>query len=398
MNKIVKNISFLMIGIIAIILNISKVNAKTYKTFNEGEKITINVSSNNKLKFYVMKDNGDSIKAILENTITDKYNYSQATEKTKSLKSEWSNATSVEIPDLKELLGLSEDPVEAGKLNKAKYFCASGMYWTTFEAKDNDGNLGHYTIWCPLTDNLPSYGISYDADELWLRPVITTNKDFVEGAIINENDNSGTNDDTIDVAFKNFVNTFKTTETYKWLSESNTIKVESTSNSLKITTTNENGNWITNFTYENGILNYIPSAKEDNLFMDSIWISNCLETIRTIKGYDYDQLLAYLDSKINLTIKNDGIEYINEEMTITEDNEVVSGSITFDKFDSFKLDIVNGIKNFKAKTTTDTTYTGTTSNPDTGINISILSILIIPIIIMGIITFSKIKNKSKNYM
>jgi hypothetical protein len=140
-----------------------------------------------------------------------------------------------------------------------------------------------------------------------------------------------------------FVEEFKKTDIYKLLAdvETNTIDVTSTEKTLKIVANDGKKSVTTNFTYDNGIVSFVPSDNVETALVDGIWISNAIATLSNIKGYDPEKVNEWIKEDRKFTLKDDGIEMTTEKFK--------SGSISGDRCTSFKLDIKNGLKSFANK-------------------------------------------------
>ena len=69
----------------------------------------------------------------------------------------------------------------------------------------------------------------------------------------------------------------------------------------------------------------------------------------------------------NLNIDTDGIQFSKKEVGKANDSETLSGVISDEYFDSFKLDIKNGIKTFKVVNDSSSDKSDEiTTNPKTG--------------------------------
>ena len=77
-----KKILSLLIILCFMFLGISFVDAKTYTSYNRGDKITVNVNDTTKVSFYVVEDSDNTstvVKAVTENFVNENtYTYAEA--------------------------------------------------------------------------------------------------------------------------------------------------------------------------------------------------------------------------------------------------------------------------------------------------------------------------------
>lgn len=128
------------------------------------------------------------------------------------------------------------------------------------------------------------------------------------------------------------------------------FKMDSTENSLSVELTYDNKKYTTNFKYENGVLLYEPKKDSTDLerFVDSLWTLNSIYAISDLKGYNYDEVNSWVNKEKNngLTLNQDGIEFATREYKYEKNDETGFLSINSSIFDSYKLDIKNGLKKF----------------------------------------------------
>ncbi|MEG1150050.1 MAG: hypothetical protein RSE17_02035, partial [Bacilli bacterium] len=181
------------------------------------------------------------------------------------------------------------------------------------------------------------------------------------------------------------------------------ITIDDTPNSLKITTDTLKKKFLTNFNYNNGILEYVFNPNLENSFSDFIWIGQALESFTNIKKYDYTDFNNWFGKQDQnaLTIPKDGIELKTEKVEYDNGNGIATG----DRFLVFKVDLVNGLKTYvpsvktetKPETKVDVTVdTETTvTNPSTGLKYGIGGITLITIISGGCILYFKTKKANR---
>lgn len=211
-----------------------------------------------------------------------------------------------------------------------------------------------------------------------------------------------------DELWDKFVEKYKSTELIKSYEDSEaTVEITSTENSLKVVLTNETKSWTTNFTYEDGILTYVPSNNEESMMKEGIFVSNAIYALADLYEYDIEQLKAWLkenDPK-DFTLEKDGVEV----KLIKIEQESNGSSISVETPSSFKLDLKSGLKSFekylneenkeeKEEIKTENKKEENTSkdkveNPKTGMNLG-FGILIL-VILMGGIGYFLIRKQSK---
>ena len=155
-----------------------------------------------------------------------------------------------------------------------------------------------------------------------------------------------------DKIFAQFIDEYKKNETLKEYENLGfDVELISTSNSIKLIAINGNETYITNFTYDNGILTYVTlddgQLSFEKCVNDALFLEIAIETIANLNGYDITKLHSWLEKKHNsLTLDKDGIEIDIEEYEFTIQENGVTSISKVDKITSFKLDLNNGIKTF----------------------------------------------------
>ena len=369
-----------------LIFGVNNVQAKEkYSSYNKGDKITVNVNDNDKLDFYVIENSGsdsDKVTAIYESTLgdpitykpgTDGYEGSSVQKKLNELTNSWSNVISKRLLKADEVIpGITD--VELKKLTVEKfeepsYLFSVKEYWVS-DCLIEDKAIYTFTVEC--FSEAVGFGVlgvaifdEYNEEEpstANIRPVITVSKKYVDGGVIIPEE---------DKIWKEFIEKFKNSDAVsQFIDDGYTVVFDYDDDylNIKLTDTEKNKTWTTSFEYADGIINYVPNTDNENLFLDSnYWIPNTLFVLSEMKGYDIDKLIFWLDDKDNLTLINDGIEFNFKEIKITQNNQFVTGSITFDGVTSYKLDIKNGIKTYKVDNDFSSVESDEiTTNPKTG--------------------------------
>ena len=169
-------------------------------------------------------------------------------------------------------------------------------------------------------------------------------------------------------------------------------KIQSTEDSLKITTTADGQTYTTNFTYEDGVIKYVAGSNEYEMFVDTIWINNCLNTIVELKGYDSQRLQKWLDDNHKkLNIEKDGIQYSQKDVVYSEESDFIKANDPHTIFTSFEMDIYNGMKTY----TNVEAENNVVENPDTGVSNNLILVVLMAVLVVGVITYIKIKKYSK---
>lgn len=368
--KKIKNIIFYSLFSIALILGVTNVEAKSYTSYNAGDKITVKVNDNTNLDFYVMEDSDDennTVKGLSYNFVDDNiYTFAEAETKINELKISWTGLKTLSIPDVQSLLGQDvtlNDETSQSNFTSPTWVSPVTSDWKQYWLSDVPFQNYHAVI-SGLDTRLNSQFhvvAKKDTEKNNIRVMVTVSKENVIGGI------TVTEDDKI---WENFVSEFKKTSVIEYLEDAgNTINITSTDNTLKIEMSDGTNNWTTNFTYANGILTYVPSISDENKLIDSIWVGNAVSTLATIKGYDQEKLSAWLESKNNFDLIKDGIEFIETEIETNESGSGVDFSMTSNAFSSFKLDIKNGLKTFKSESGSENSneQNEVVKNPKTGL-------------------------------
>ena len=384
--KNMKKIIFVSLFSLILIFGVNNVQAKEkYSSYNKGDKITVNVNDNDKLDFYVIENSGsdsDKVTAIYESTLgdpitykpgTDGYEGSSVQKKLNELTNSWSNVISKRLLKADEVIpGITD--VELKKLTVEKfeepsYLFSVKEYWVS-DCLIEDKAIYTFTVEC--FSEAVGFGVlgvaifdEYNEEEpstANIRPVITVSKKYVDGGVIIPEE---------DKIWKEFIEKFKNSDAVsQFIDDGYTVVFDYDDDylNIKLTDTEKNKTWTTSFEYADGIINYVPNTDNENLFLDSnYWIPNTLFVLSEMKGYDIDKLIFWLDDKDNLTLINDGIEFNFKEIKITQNNQFVTGSITFDGVTSYKLDIKNGIKTYKVDNDFSSVESDEiTTNPKTG--------------------------------
>lgn len=385
--KNMKKMIFVSLFSLVLILGVNSVQAKEqYSSYNKGDKITVNVNDNDKLDFYVIENSGsdtDKVTAIYESTLGDSvrfepsadgYEGSGVQKKLNELTSSWSNVINKRLLTADEVIpGIELKKSVDEFLKEPSYLCSSKAfsYWLSDTVKDEETDYlltfsitrvpdrngsGDYS--CNLFPEASGDSV-FSTTLAGVRPVITVSKEHVDGGVIIPEE---------DKIWKEFVNKLndllvsENNDTYR-------IIIDSGDDFLDILVHNNvnNTNWTISFKYADGILTYVPSANEKDLIFADEFIYSCINVISEMKGYDADKLLSWLSNQDNLTIDTDGIQFSKKKVGKANDSETLSGVISDEYFDSFKLDIKNGIKTFKVVNDSPSDKSDEiTTNPKTG--------------------------------
>ena len=425
--KKVKNILFYSLFSLFLILGVTTVEAKSYTSYNTGDKITVKVNDNTNLDFYVMEDKADKVKAIYKGALGANIKWpEQMTTSTctfegsvvdlalKERTANWSNVTNITLPTANDIvgefdytsinaleeLGQRTNPegfgmVHLDNLTGIPFYAlnneAGTKIFTNSVINYSDSSSTHCEIYVygyAITD-FPYFYLSV-YQEGSIRPIVTVSKDYVVGgSYVSEEE----------TLWNNFVNEFKKNSVVKYFEDAgNTINITSTDNTLKIEMSDGTNNWTTNFTYANGILTYVPSSSDEDKMIDSIWIGNAMSALATIKGYDQEKLSVWLESRNDFDLIKDGVEFVEEEININESGNGVNLSMTSTVFSSFKLDIKNGFKTFKVENNSENNneQNETIKNPKTGLFTGIATVGTVGLLSFGAYLILKKKNVFPN--
>lgn len=360
-----KNIIFVGLFSLSLILGVNTINADTnYSSYNAGDKITVNVNASEKQEFYVIEasdSSSDKVVAVTASVIGEAMEYGPGPDtsnpfegsaiqtKLNELTSTWTNIISKRMLEINEVVPDADLTVFDIKTFESSYLCNLenySEYWVSTKSKNLSSSIYVPYVYqqssqsCYLSTTIVAgEGLSGDPPKAYLRPVITVSKEYVEDGIVVPEE---------DKIWKEFVNklnyllVFEDNDTYR-------IIIDSGDDFLDILVHNNvnNTNWTISFKYADGILTYVPSTNEKDLIFADEFIYSCINVISEIKGYDADKLLSWLSNQDNLTIDADGIQFSKKKVDKVDDSETLNGVIPDEYFDSFKLDIKNGIKTFK---------------------------------------------------
>lgn len=376
---------------LSLALGLSTVDAKTYTSYNTGDKITVSVNDTKQLNFYVIEDDSDSLTAIYESILGDSFYFSPTTDsisgsaaemKLNELTRDWENPDEIRLIKFSEIMpniDLTESVSE--DFSTPSYYNIGYSYWTQDVIRSTGENYFPVlvTTWGSFSnihDTQEEAPANYGA----IRPVINVDKEYVVGGV------TETEEDKI---WNDFVESYKTSDLIKFF-EDNAINISSTDNTLKVEASDGTINYTTKFNYENGILTYVPSTNDEDKISDSIWVSNALSVLASMKNYDTDKLNDWLESQTNLTLDTDGIEFVERKVTVGASG----ASITSNVFDSFKLDIKNGLKTFKVESSNETVdnSNSTVQNPETGLFNGICVVGTVGLLSLGVYLILKKKN------
>lgn len=145
-----------------------------------------------------------------------------------------------------------------------------------------------------------------------------------------------------------YVEKFKNTEFLNSLKgEDEELDVITTTDTIKFIIKTEEEEATVNYTYNNGILSFVPSNDSDLYFTEVLSHVNAIYALGDLKEYETEKLEDYINSIEDpnvLTLEDDGIEFKTEEYIEEETVDGVTSTSTIDKVTSFKLDLRNGFK------------------------------------------------------
>lgn len=363
--KNMKKIIFVALFSLISLLGINTIKADAnYNSYNAGDKITVNVNASEKQEFYVIEasdSSSDKVVAVTASVIGEAMEYGPGPDtsnpfegsaiqtKLNELTSTWTNIISKRMLEINEVVPDADLTVFDIKIFESSYLCNLenySEYWVSTKSKNLSSSIYVPYVYqqssqsCYLSTTIVAgEGLSGDPPKAYLRPVITVSKEYVEDGIVVPEE---------DKIWKEFVNklnhllVFEDNDTYR-------IIIDSGDDFLDILVHNNvnNTNWTISFKYADGILTYVPNTNEKDLIFADEFIYSCINVISEMKGYDADKLLSWLSNQDNLTIDADGIQFSKKKVDKVDDSETLNGVIPDEYFDSFKLDIKNGIKTFK---------------------------------------------------
>lgn len=366
--KNMKKIIFVGLFSLSLILGVNTINADTnYSSYNAGDKITVNVNASEKQEFYVIEasdSSSDKVVAVTASVIGEAMEYGPGPDtsnpfegsaiqtKLNELTSTWTNIISKRMLEINEVVPDADLTVFDIKTFESSYLCNLenySEYWVSTKSKNLSSSIYVPYVYqqssqsCYLSTTIVAgEGLSGDPPKAYLRPVITVSKEYVEDGIVVPEE---------DKVWKEFIEKFKNSDTVsQFKNDGFTVEFEYGDDYLnvKLIDTENNKSWTTSFKYADGIITYVSNANDENLFIDSnYWIPNTIYVLSEMKGYDADKLISWLSEQNNLTLTSDGIEFNTKKMEITLDTQFATGTLNYDGFTNYKLDIMNGIKTFK---------------------------------------------------
>ncbi|MEG1288386.1 MAG: hypothetical protein RSD29_03455, partial [Bacilli bacterium] len=376
--KKIKHIIISIVFVATFFIGTNGIFAKTYTAYNVGDLITVNVNDTEKLEFYVIsesKSNTSDVTAIAKNNLGDPIIFnpttkgltgSDAEKSLNQLTSKWTNLLDKRLIYANEVfkgLGIDETLYSGYNFTTPAWARINDLASSYFTQTVVSGQTEAFSVFVvngyPTYSNLISVYSSSSTPAksvvtAHIRPVITISKDrVVNGNILDESD----------IAWTNFVNDFRKGdiiyyfEKFKYI-----ITIDDTPNSLKITTDTLKKKFLTNFNYNNGILEYVYNPNLENSFSDFIWIGQALESFTNIKKYDYTDFNNWFGKQDQnaLTIPKDGIELKTEKVEYDNGNGIATG----DRFLVFKVDLVNGLKTYVPSVKTET-------KPETKVDVTV---------------------------
>ncbi|MBQ7136708.1 MAG: hypothetical protein IJO43_01870 [Bacilli bacterium] len=182
-----KKINYLLLAVLLLVVGLVNVEAKTYTSYKEGDKITVNVNDTTKLDFYVIEDSvatNGQVSAIYANVFENKYTYEASKEYVNTLKNEWNNVESVVLPSMQDVFGGDVDLTESFDFTAPSWALSKYTYWTSTET-EKEGELWVWTLGTSL-DGTGNSGIYAATSESYLKPVINVSKNSVVGGVASE--------------------------------------------------------------------------------------------------------------------------------------------------------------------------------------------------------------------
>lgn len=411
-----KKMLAIMLSAFVLFSGMNIVDAKNYKTYNTGDEITVNVDGTNLYKFYVISDSGSDLVALSKDVVDSsvdfgKMNYEDAINKINSLKTAWTNTSDVYLPTMQLIFGDSTSFTDSFDFTTPAYALSKTNYWTSTEFFIN----GETWIWTISTklDGTGVTGISDKVSKAAVKPVINISKDHVEGAVLSDDSSTGGmgdatpgQDDTSigigdlqpptedEMIWFDFLDAYFSTDYYNEINDG-TVTVSRIDNEVVFVVNAGNSDeYNFKFKYCDGVITYEPSTRESECYsLEYQYVLNAIYALSSLKNYNIDTLSDFLDSKDNFTIDQDGIEYKYGECMVCTNNDYGGTCSTSNtgKFDSFKLDVKNGIKSFN---TTEDKKEETVENPKTG-NFTQYGIITVAIIAVGTLGYVSIRKFNK---
>ncbi len=189
--KIMRHFMVVNMMLVAFLLGLSKVEAKTYTTYKKGDLITVNVNAEEKEEFYVIQDSSSeeqNVLALLKGeSYPNKYTYEEATRKVEEYRTIWKNVSEVSLPKMIDILGMDASTLEKeGTFTEPIYAIPTTSYWLQ-DLKLFDEKEGHWKISIHgLDKGIGAYSVSANEVSHGIRPVIHAIKENVVGGVIEE--------------------------------------------------------------------------------------------------------------------------------------------------------------------------------------------------------------------
>lgn len=156
-------------------VGINNVDAKTYTSYNKGDRITVNVNNSTQAEFYVLSDSNNQVTAILQDVLNENQTYQNINGYLSRLN--WTNVNGLRLPTMNDIFtSFDNSSEESFKFTEPTWAVTVSSYWTSTVAKDN----WHWTVGSTI-DGTGSAGAFEDSASLAVRPVITVAKDYVVG-------------------------------------------------------------------------------------------------------------------------------------------------------------------------------------------------------------------------
>lgn len=153
-----------------------------------------------------------------------------------------------------------------------------------------------------------------------------------------------------DEIWVNFIENFKNTDFLKtYNDDESSVEIVSSNKLLSVIFKNQDKEYTTNFTYEDGILKYQSTSDDfEIVYLDNIWILNALYALCDSNGYNFKKVAKWLDVNVDnsLTLEKDGIKFTTKEFSYEKEENGVNVSVETLFTISFELDIENGLKSY----------------------------------------------------
>ncbi len=308
----------------------------------------------------------------LNKCVVDKYNKDNETEISYE-----TGLTEDQLSTIKELSCVAKDIEDTTGIEKLTSLETLNLYGNKIQNIDLSKNV-----------NLKSLDIQYNLIKL---VDVRNNKQLSdlkisEDTVVIRTDSDLNQDmSSYDEEWKNFIESFN-----NFNEESKDIQFYtfSTEDTLKVITINEGNSYLTNFSYENGVVKYVLNSDFDALVEDNVVIDMVIKTYADTLDYDSLSIDELMQMK-NLTLDENGIYY--EENTFADGDKEIKLLVTFE------LDIKNGLKidfvSLNGDASEDEIVEEETENPETGNYYAYTTLAILGIV--GGVTYLVSRKRSK---